>query len=405
MNELESEFDEIAQSLKPPAHRFDAQALSRHDEHLARALAHTRTMQVAIDEFKLSGQTTALGTMPDVYLDFTTQEGFRAFVRKRERYFIGVSIGMIVELRESFQGMVQDPAFVPQVEDAPLPVYAVPFGEVALYTHEPDVWLGRLPDGVRPILMPTEREKLAERLLNRALQFVILHELAHVRNGHYDMVNALLGKPAILDIESDLPSETDALTRQALEMDADSWATNQMVTQMAHTVRTSKPQPAWWYKDGSPIREALVELSVSVFVLFMSSMKSDHRLNVFRVAHPPTVWRLNSYLVLMVTRLILGTDGLTPDQFFGAVNPALDETASAFAKINERWRPYDGGRDTGAYGNAEFQDECFYQSKRIIEHWGNVVLSQLQGFTHASDLVPPQPEWSDVPPSLRRPHD
>src|SRR5580692_800884 len=123
---------------------------------------------------------------------------------------IAVNSGALAILIAMYQCILASPKILPWIGD--------PEKEV---TPSPISWAGF----VAPAIIPNDpiRRAYALFLVVMAFDFMVRHELAHLRNGHVDLLNAEAGLSMLLEISDDT-SIISALDFQTMEMDADCYA-------------------------------------------------------------------------------------------------------------------------------------------------------------------------------------
>lgn len=99
-------------------------------------------------------------------------------------------------------------------------------GKIVSKASVTDVRIGRVP----PLdAFGTKRPtKLATDIYNAAVLFVLLHEFAHINNGHCEYVK-LRGKAQFIAELPAIGSMHGSLERETIEWDADSWAIQQLL--------------------------------------------------------------------------------------------------------------------------------------------------------------------------------
>jgi hypothetical protein len=141
-------------------------------------------------------------------------------------YFLGFSVGILALPWLVFDVLFSSPDFLPEIGDVGEESRDRPSPEVTKNPADLFSWLMQrqlTPESLRP--RNKVRRDLSSMMAGHALHFLAGHELRHVQGGHLDyMGGRRFSLDAILEVNSGrLPTDT-AMTRQALEMDADAFS-------------------------------------------------------------------------------------------------------------------------------------------------------------------------------------
>lgn len=154
-------------------------------------------------------------SLPDIHLDFIDNDkSFNAVAFKREKsYFIGINTETVNRLHIFFKYIMSFPEVLSSIGNSK--------NEIAPKNID--------LNNFNRIIEPKDKFRMdySEQLLNSALQFLILHELGHIINGHVDLIEEWSGIPFISEMaDTAEKSDISKLDFQTLEFDADSFATN-----------------------------------------------------------------------------------------------------------------------------------------------------------------------------------
>lgn len=127
--------------------------------------------------------------------------------------FVGINVGVVFTLSDTFSRILADPACFPEVGDSSV---EAPQG-LAPRPLSTDV-MSRSPIGGGP-RCPV-RASFAGVLAQTALDYLFFHEITHLRNGHCEYGRDHLAMSCLAEIAGDTKA-SQALVRHALEMDAD----------------------------------------------------------------------------------------------------------------------------------------------------------------------------------------
>lgn len=139
-----------------------------------------------------------------------------AFTRQG-RYFIGFFVGTMYLLNTMFSRMLSDRRILPTV------------GNIQLEAENPQSLQGLPLDAKEACasgFYPSEpqcpvRSWWKGRLTLIAFFFLVKHEITHIADGHVDYWSKRHGTPFLGELGRTGPSESDVLTRQSLEVMAD----------------------------------------------------------------------------------------------------------------------------------------------------------------------------------------
>jgi hypothetical protein len=171
------------------------------------------TMEILAKQV-IHAYSTFIPRMPEVHFDFISNQEINARAFQAEgRYFIGVYSGLVSGLSMMFFTMLSDRRFFPNV------------GNIELESSENQCGFS----AVMP-RCPT-RVEYAYRLLQWAYRFLILHELAHIFDGHVDYVKAKYGIACLPELgwTGNTEYESELITLQTLEAIADSQAAGNLI--------------------------------------------------------------------------------------------------------------------------------------------------------------------------------
>jgi hypothetical protein len=166
----------------------------------------------------------------------------------------------------------------------------------------PEFRLSRLPrsfkdffgeNGIKRVFpKDPKRFQYALFLANLAIQFLIRHEYAHLRHGHVDFLKEFAATPYMVENDSIPIQGLSATDRQALEMDADSYA---IVTSLTYALRCvkfrEKIEPAYrgYYNT---VELALHDLFFAAYCTFRLFSDSNDFSKLTTMTHPPAMQRL-----------------------------------------------------------------------------------------------------------------
>ncbi|MBY5319187.1 hypothetical protein [Rhizobium leguminosarum] len=201
-------------------------------------------LEAALERFKsLSAKRSAQCAAPEhkVAIGWTEDKDFNAFAGTTEAGdLIAIAVNVPVSLSLLFRRVLLFKEFLPfleglpydQVEPAPLP----PEGLLFSLDHGPSHVAG----DHGPL-----RGRLANFMTQIALDYVFMHELGHIWNGHTSLMKERYGLGIVEEIERDNNLPVSAIDRQTIEMDADCFAARHMSTAELLEREWLPANPAW----------------------------------------------------------------------------------------------------------------------------------------------------------------
>ncbi|MEH7490824.1 hypothetical protein [Neobacillus niacini] len=184
-----------------------------HNEHIRRIYLDFN------DSLQVQMKNTPSLPKPNLYVTTLSSE-FSVFTFKAQgHYFIGISIGTIEALSRFFQFLYSQPYFDPDFGDI------TKERETALdLSLNPDYLLNYFYNydlDISPNCLA--RKTFAIQVFFKAINYLLLHEYAHITHGHLDYLSR--GKQNYFYYEKDTINVGNADIEKALEYDADSAAT------------------------------------------------------------------------------------------------------------------------------------------------------------------------------------
>lgn len=173
------------------------------------------------------------GSLPDVFMGLINYDHFLAFTFKEQnRYFIALSTGTIRVLKNLFDYVVlQDVLFKDKVPNkCKQPFKFNPsFNKIIdnFYNYDLEFNLSSKEDTI-----------LSKKLLLYSMEIMVMHEFAHIKNGHLDY-NTQTDMPYLLFEEDKISSKKENI-RKALEYDADMSSMNCIMRKILLTATSTE---------------------------------------------------------------------------------------------------------------------------------------------------------------------
>jgi len=211
-------------------------AIAGSDVAFDEALAHMGLKRFEMPKPKLNGNISlfevvrdrCLATLADMADEYASEGGiafgfadhreFNAFAQRTSRDIICLYVPAIRTLWAFFHGLMGQRELFPWIDDT------------GRFEGEPpqskgDLFFVRPPD--KPVNTEIEiRRKLAVALFDTALDFMLKHEVAHLWNGHVELLHTKQGNAPFQEMRL-VDGGLDISTVQTLEYDADAFAIQQ----------------------------------------------------------------------------------------------------------------------------------------------------------------------------------
>lgn len=224
--------------------------------------------------------------IPDVNLNFINNDKFQALVFKSSgRYFIGISIGTIRSMFNFFNYLMSQPYFMSDFGNA---------------DEEIEQQIDIIPNSKKLIdnfysydfsIKPKSiiRKSFSYQLLYKSINYLIMHEFAHITHGHLDF-NKQTDSHFML-FEEDVVKTYKTNIRKALEYDADSSATTTSLL----------PNPLFGLSEHN-ISIELRYLTIATYSLFKLNSLKEYRIEDLPYkTYPAPDQRISAHLSLATT--------------------------------------------------------------------------------------------------------
>lgn len=208
----EKELQEIFERVGCRGHgpRFDPSIL-RPEQGLRTMLERHKR---AAEQWVRSVRTEHVPAMGPVHFDYVENFEVNAFAFESDNLdFVGVYVGAIVTIYSFFGSLLAYPRFLMSVGN--------PLAE--------EEWKSETFDPRQLYRQPKDaaRRSFAHLIATIAIDFLFAHEIGHLMNGHVKFIGKRKGLPFLAEFDSTHKAPAEYLTRQTLEMDADSFAVGQ----------------------------------------------------------------------------------------------------------------------------------------------------------------------------------
>ena len=310
--------------------------------------------------------------IPSIYLGVINYDKFHALAFKQEdKYFIGISIGAIRSLENFFNFLFAQPYFLKDFGNA----------EVELEQK-----INLVPQATKFIdyfnsydfeITPKSgaRKHLAYQTFYKAINYLIMHEFAHITHGHLDY-NVQTDQNFML-FEEDIIKSSKTNIRKALEYDADSSATTLSIL----------PHPFFGHSDHNTTIE-IRQLNIAAYFLFKLPSLIDYKIEDFPFkTYPSPDQRIASHLLLVETFFNENGDKLSfdGDSMSNFSSELYFECLAASAKIFN----YELLDEKSLY----FLSKQGYGYQREVQKAWNKIRNDLQ--RHAYVKIAPEDSYSE----------
>jgi hypothetical protein len=294
--------------------KLDSRGQRRHDPALLPAGHGLRKMLEAhqrnAETWLANARAKHTPKMYPVHFGYVESFHINAFAFTSQNYgFVAVYSGAITALYRFFTNMLASARFLKRIGNPDLEE------EWTGYPHVPL----RTPKDPR-------RAMFSGLLITCAIDFLFWHEIAHIMNGHVDFLNATTGLTTLAELTGTVLSEENNLTRQSLEMDADSFATGQgLYNAFGNLAEPGRVSPDGWREWYSSPELTLFTWVLAIYGFFRIFFGGATRFDaLLQTQHPPDNIRLRMVILTLVEFLKRrGEDNLIP-----TVNSMLNEVAN-----------------------------------------------------------------------------
>jgi hypothetical protein len=172
-----------------------------------------------VDDLRRLSMPGALPRMAFGIINHPELNGVATLCRDGESVLVAIYLGSLIQMIDTFYRLLSHPQVLPQVGNCPAgPGEPIPFLMVGEH-----VTRGR---GIPHLYIPEDpdRRAFADRCVRDALDFLLVHELAHGWRGHLVLGENDAGWAPRREFDSPDSREAENLEWQALECDADMMA-------------------------------------------------------------------------------------------------------------------------------------------------------------------------------------
>ncbi|TBE20546.1 hypothetical protein [Rhizobium ruizarguesonis] len=334
-------------------------------------------MESALDRFKrISEARSAALAAPDhkVRIGFTEDLAFNAFAGTNEDGdIIAICLNVPISLALLFNRALMFRAVMPwldefddsHVDPKPLATDDLRFPLLRPQPH-PTGKFGKL------------RTSLSFLMMNIALDFIFLHELGHLWNGHTSLVQARFGLGVLTEIEDDKKLPLSAIDRQTLEMDADCFAARIMATFSFPEKDWLPPNPEWEKEFGEGSTYLIIRI-VAIYLAMRCFDEVPSLENMENRSHPPVALRQTFFMLTCFAALNKDT-GRDLAELSRMVLPVIGLGEEAFALLT--------GKPVDAAGvKLSYSAEGIAYTKGLLKNWGKL-RPQLEPLKRGGILAP-----------------
>jgi hypothetical protein len=353
MKDLEVEFDKIFSKYGGALTLDD---VDRPEEN---------SIKTFYDIIEILNKTTP--NLPIPYVSVVDSYEVNAIVTKVDKqYYIGLFRGAILMLAELFSRMLANPNILPNIGNTTSEVLNERISSAQFAYFEDFVNFADLQNPSVP--KDPVRLELASYFLHTAVTYLLLHEYAHIVNGHIDFTRS---KYQNNDFEEKLSNVTvnGALTenissimfRQTCEYDADNWAGNISLKLMKMMIENTQPKSFLMdvvYKD---YKSAIYYYNFSIYSYWrIFGFKYEMNGDLLGGKHPPSGMRQHFNMAMIFT--YLEQIGLQPNEISDQCLRSLVDVEAAFDSISEQ-----GNNPKGIL--TTYSEEHLNHMNKIISNW------------------------------------
>jgi hypothetical protein len=372
LKDFQSAFDDV---MKSHGGRFDVEAAEEPPRGLLTwVLEQQRTL---LDLLK--SDTANLPSMPDVYIDYVNHSkvGARSCVRDGIG-FIGLYVGGIRLIYALFLRMLAYRDVLPGVGDAslnseeaiPLPYLYTDFTLYESFEARQDKTILSYP-------LDRTRRNVASYLASLAIRFLVVHEYAHIKYGHLALKEKYGLEQSMTETDqTGLPP----LVSQALEMDADAWATCIGVHHGLAELQKNPIDPSYWTTPQSVLDFAYL-WTISIYTIFrIYSIARPEEEELTEKAYPPPIYRLSWNMTNIAEWFVKRGWKELIDPYHERITSTIGEAEFALARI------IGDDMDVSHIVDA-FSSVSSEHLSAILDCWRDEVRPQLEGLCYATNLI------------------
>ncbi|UBF26447.1 hypothetical protein K9N68_00035 [Kovacikia minuta CCNUW1] len=319
-----------------------------------------------------------------IHCDFIDNSKVNAVAFTDNQDYIGINAGTVVILYDLFHRMLMHPGILRSVVPAPgyggdVP-YPPPFMPIVadLRLHDIQLKTSSNPD----------RKAYADILTNMALDFLIDHEIAHLRNGHVDYLCHYSNKaPFIMEAVGKNLNEHLSLTYQTLEMDADSVALQYnflAILDYSKSIRDKTKNLQSWEKPY--IREdiAIFSLLYAIYFVFRIFNQQSWSIDELKTSsHPPTPLRYQ--MIFELVNKVANKHGYK--NFTYRKNKLLRLNRIVLSEAENAIELLTGKRDNLRGIKNALHPKSYSHITALLNHW-KIIRPELDSFNRGGNLAP-----------------
>ncbi|MFH2066494.1 MAG: hypothetical protein ABIK15_14945 [Pseudomonadota bacterium] len=308
-----------------------------------------------------------------------------AFIKKY--HFIGVTEGALLILIDIFSRMFAHPEILPQIGNSKVESLPPLLNKIPSDVRELN------ENGAYKLYLPIDpvRRSYSKILINIAFNFLIAHEMAHLRNGHVDLIRSLSSYSIIEEISGKTPNNISSLTYQTLEMDADCSAVSISLSYAVSFQKEKKLNSlipnvkdvlgiALNCAFGSP-HNLLYTFGFALNVLFRLFGEDYWDMDkISEYSHTPAPCRRVGVSATITEILKKKTLGLTPEQWEDISQYVFIDAEKSIDLITQNEQVGGGIFNT-------IHPKANEQSERILTHWKETVRDLLIPFNNGGELA------------------
>lgn len=282
--------------------------------------------------------------MPELYFDYADDARVQAYAfydRVSHVGFVAMFTGVVHLLHDMFYRMLSHPDVLPTIGRAEDETVRQPYASEGLWDDYNALLASRGRGGGRLAdVIPRDpgRKRYAEILANHALDFLILHELAHITHGHCEYLQPKKAVPLLMEVNTGAPAK-DPTTRQALEIAADGYAcVTTWLNRLRNPTETDRTQRALLERGDSIVVVDELLMFDAVFATYIMFWMFGQSINIRKLKtanHPPPPQRA-TMAISHVNRLLQKKDApeYAKEQFSRSAQKAMFYLADTLIRIS-----------------------------------------------------------------------
>jgi hypothetical protein len=372
-------FDEVLADSDPPLSRFNEARADRTIFEFQLLDSVARMAHKTIAEYRKARGPQ----MPPFYFNYIDQRKLNAFAffvdQPAPFGFIAASTGTIWLIYDLFYRALSHPKILPTIGNATAERTNRPFSWILSCDYDALLKKRRNGNGHISHVFPKdpERKKYAEKLAMIALKFLVLHEAAHITNGHCGYGNSN-GIPLLMEFLGNVTTINNFIW-QYIEIVADSHAAVISWSRQPEITDDELNERGRMERGNQIVDPSELLMFDWIFAVgFMFLLLDDPKSKLLEeYDHPPPMERLVLVYVAVIRLLQTQAPQAVKDQWMRAHTKAIEAMNQSIKiigrrKVQKKFQEYIERKENGAWKKHH---------DKVMEE-GNAVQADIEKFAH-----------------------